>query len=196
MTRIIAGTAGGRRLSTPRGTTTRPTSDRVREGLFSALEAEAGSLRGLRFLDLFAGSGAVGLEALSRGADEAVFVEHSGRAAASIRRNSAELGLHPAGVVVARVATHLATATPSRFHIVFADPPYSLPEPDLHQVGELLVGRGWLSADAVVVFERSSRDPAPVWPPGLLGWQRRRYGDTSLWYGRRSVESASPVARC
>ena len=109
MTRIIGGTAGGRRLETPRGQTTRPTSDRVREALFSAIESRTGSLDGLRFLDLYAGSGAVGLEAWSRGAGVVTMVEHDRRTAALITRNAAALGFAKARVVATSVATFLAS---------------------------------------------------------------------------------------
>ena len=111
VTRIIAGSAGGRRLRTPTGQGTRPTSDRVREALFSSLGSQLGSLAGLRFLDLYAGSGAVGLEARSRGAEHVTLVERDAAAAGLIRRNSADLGFD--GVtVVARGAREFAAAAP------------------------------------------------------------------------------------
>lgn len=190
MTRIVAGTAGGRSLRSPAGVQTRPTTDRVREALFSALEAAAGPMSGLRFLDLFAGSGAVGLEALSRGAATAVFVEQDQRTAALIRDNAADLGFAGTTVITDRVAHHLSGASPSRFDVAFCDPPYARATEELIEVVELLVSRGWLAADAVVVLERSSRDPAPHWPPGMLATRQRTYGDTTLWYGRRSADSA------
>src|SRR6188472_4251172 len=104
MTRIIGGAAGGRRISTPRGVHTRPTSDRVREALFSAIESWCGSLHGLRFLDLYAGSGAVGLEAWSRGAGVVTLVEQDRRTAALISGNARTLGFPKANVVVGPVA--------------------------------------------------------------------------------------------
>ncbi|CAN5434583.1 16S rRNA (guanine(966)-N(2))-methyltransferase RsmD [soil metagenome] len=190
MTRIVAGTAGGRSLRSPTGVQTRPTSNRVREALFSALEAAVGPMQGLRFLDLCAGSGAVGLEALSRGASTAVFVEQDQRTAALLRDNAVELRLGGATVVTDSVAHHLSRTYPSRFDVAFCDPPYVLGGEELTEVIELLVGREWLAADAVVVLERSSRGPAPIWPPGMLATRQRRYGDTTLWYGRRSADPA------
>src|SRR4051795_11235802 len=108
MTRIIGGTAGGRRLATPSGPTTRPTTDRVREALFSSIESWCGSLHGLRFLDLYAGSGAVGLEAWSRGAGVVTFVEHDRRTARLVADNAQELGFNRAHVVAKPVSTALA----------------------------------------------------------------------------------------
>lgn len=191
MTRIVAGSAGGRRLATPTGAATRPTSDRVREGLFSSLESLRGSLQGARFLDLYAGSGAVGLEALSRGASQAVLVEHDRRAAQTIARNASTLDLRSADVVVSRVEHHLPRATPAPFDVVFIDPPYAMPGGEIDELVTVLLDRGWLAPNAVVVLERSRRDDAPRWPPGVEEVQQRRYGDTLLWYGRRNTD---PVA--
>src|SRR5690349_8850661 len=135
MTRIIAGAWGGRRLATPKGAGTRPTSDRVREGLFSSLESELGGFDGLRVLDLYAGSGALGLEALSRGAEHADFVEKDRSAAATISKNLRELGVprSRARVHVGPVARFLSEA-PEPFDLVFLDPPYDVPTPDLTTV--------------------------------------------------------------
>jgi 16S rRNA (guanine966-N2)-methyltransferase len=180
MTRIIGGTAGGRRLQTPKGDLTRPTSDRVREALFSAVESSLGSLVGLRFLDLYAGSGAVGLEALSRGAFAATFVEQDRRTADLIRANARSVGLPAAEVVSAAVARHLAGGPAAAYDVVFLDPPYSQPGDvvfaDLTALAEL----GWLAADALVVVERSSRQPIEAWPGGFLPDRVRRYGETTL----------------
>src|SRR4051812_26806788 len=127
MTRIIAGAHGGRRLSAPPGTGTRPTSDRVREALFSALESMT-DLSGARFADLFAGSGAVGLEALSRGADHTFLVESDGRAARAIRDNIATLRVGPAARLVTGKVTTVLAGPPEGgpFDVVFADPPYAV----------------------------------------------------------------------
>ena len=122
MTRIIGGSAGGRRLETPRGEATRPTSDRVREALFSAVESWCGTLSGLRVLDLYAGSGALGLEACSRGADHALLVERDRRTAAVITANARTLGLPGARVVAASVGTVLASAPDRPYDLVLADP--------------------------------------------------------------------------
>src|SRR5690349_24184329 len=130
MTRIIGGAAGGRRLQTPTGDATRPTSDRVREALFSALESQLGSLSGLRFLDLYAGSGAVGLEAGSRGAASVTLVESDRRTAALIEDNARTVGI-AAQVLAQPVARVLATSPAAPYDVVFADPPYPLSEEDL-----------------------------------------------------------------
>lgn len=182
--RVVAGSAGGRRLAVPDGRGTRPTSERVREAVFSALVAARGGLAGDAVLDLFAGSGALGLEALSRGAGSAVLVESDRRAAAVARANAAALGL-PARVVAGTVARHLA-GPPAPVDVVFADPPYELADAALAGVLAALAG-GWLRDGADVVVERSSRSPAPAWPAGLEPGRVRTYGDTAvhpaLWRG-------------
>ncbi len=195
MTRIVAGSAGGRRLTTSRGATTRPTTERVREALFSTLESlMAESLQDTRFLDLFAGSGAVGLEALSRGASRSVLVEHDREAVRLIRHNATALGLLDAAVVADRVEHHLRTATASAFDVAFLDPPYAVEVSEVDAVVALLLGRGWLAPSAVVVLERSRRDTAPTWPSGVRHVHERRYGDTVLWYGRHSADPAPDPA--
>lgn len=182
MTRIIAGAAGGRRLATPQGQATRPTSDRVREALFSAIESRAGSLQGLRFLDLYAGSGAVGLEAWSRGAAAVTMVEQDRRTASLIARNVSDLGC-PVAEVVARSVTAALTSAPGKpFDVVFSDPPYPLSENDLAGDLNALVAGGWLTEDALVVVERGRRSPEPDWPAGLQGTRSKKYGETVLWY--------------
>jgi 16S rRNA (guanine966-N2)-methyltransferase len=187
VTRIIGGEAGGRRLRTPPGAGTRPTSDRVREALFSALEAALGSLHGVRFLDLYAGSGAVGLEAGSRGARAVTSVERDRRAAAVIRHNATSLGLSGVDVVVGSVSRALAEPPPAPYDVAFLDPPYSAPASEVAAVLAALCGHGWLGRGAIVVVERSSRDPAPEWPQGLAGTRSRSYGETALWYGRATA---------
>ena len=145
MTRIIGGTAGGRRLETPRGQTTRPTSDRVREALFSAIESRTGSLDGLRFLDLYAGSGAVGLEAWSRGAGVVTMVEQDRRTASLITRNAVTLGFSRARVVAASVSLVPAPPRPAApYDLVFSDPPYPMPDADVAADLAALVAHGWL----------------------------------------------------
>lgn len=177
MTRIVAGLAGGRRLVVPAGAGTRPTSDRAREGLFSTL-ATLRPLEGAAVLDLYAGSGGLGLEALSRGAARATLVESAPRALAALRANVAALGLPGAEVVADRVERFLARTEPVRYDVVIADPPYAL------AAGPLLAALpGWITEDGVVVLERASRDGEPA----AAGWQTirsRRYGDATLWYGR------------
>lgn len=188
MTRIIAGSHGGRRLRTP-GQTTRPTTDRVREAAFSAIADWAGtggqpaetSLAGLGFLDLFAGSAAIALEAASRGAAPVVAVEADAKAAAVARGNVAEVGL-PVDVATSTVERWLAGRESSGFDIVWADPPYELPNDRLGQIIETVVASGWLVPGGLLVLERSSRDSAPSLPATMtLTWQRR-YGETMLHF--------------
>ncbi len=183
MTRIIGGTAGGRRLETPRGQTTRPTSDRVREALFSAIESWCGSLQGLRFLDLYAGSGAVGLEAWSRGAGVVTLVESDRRAARLIEQNARALGFAKADVVCGPVARLLATAPLAPYDVVFADPPYPLDPDAVADDLESLVARGWLVPGALVIVERAAKRSRVVWPEGIEEDRTKRYGETALWYG-------------
>ena len=187
MTRIISGAYGGRRIATPAGADTRPTADRVREALFGAL----GPLDGLRFLDLYAGSGAVGLEALSRGAEHALLVEADPKAARVARENVTLLGaVRQAVLAVSRVEQTLGYGPPGPpYDVVYADPPYPTPEEDIAAMLAALVDRGWLGSEATVVVERSRRSPEPAWPTGMPGItleRSRRYGDTVLWYGRGS----------
>ena len=172
MTRIISGDAGGRRLRTPPGSSTRPTSDRVREALFSRLE-HRGLLDGTRVLDLYAGSGAVGLEARSRGAGVVTFVEQDRRTAALITRNAAALGFSRSRVIASAVATALQSPPAA---------PYDLPEEALAAVLTALVERGWLGPESFVVVERSTRSPQPRWPAGLEFSGEKRYGETAMWF--------------
>lgn len=182
MSRIIGGRAGGRRLRTPPGAATRPTSDRVREALFSTLEAQFGSLAGLRFLDLYAGSGAVGLEAMSRGAGVVTLVESDRRTARLVQDNARTLGMHRAEVVAQPVARLLAGAPRAPYDVVFADPPYALPGAEVAEVLGLLTAHGWLAAGATLVVERSARSVEPDWPSGLVRRRAKEYGETVLWY--------------
>lgn len=178
MTRIVAGSARGRRLDVPAGAATRPTADRAREGMFSSLQSLV-DLEGARFLDLYAGSGALGLEALSRGAGAATLVESDPRALAVLRANTARLAL-PAEVVEQDVADFLG-GEPVPYDVVALDPPYEL---DVDPVLPALLP--WLAEEAVVVLERRTRGPAPTWPAGLEAVRSRRYGEATLWYGSRS----------
>jgi 16S rRNA (guanine966-N2)-methyltransferase len=182
MTRIIAGTAGGRRISTPRGVNTRPTSDRVREALFSAIESWCGSLAGLRFLDLYAGSGAVGLEAWSRGAGVVTLVEQDRRTAAMIRANARYLGFGRADVVAGSVTGTLARSPAAPYDVAFLDPPYALTESDVASDLTALRDCDWLVPGAMVVVERGSRGPEPKWPDGFTVSREKKYGETVLWY--------------
>jgi 16S rRNA (guanine966-N2)-methyltransferase len=179
MTRIVAGTLGGRRLVVPRGDTTRPTSERVREALFSALDAR-GAVHGARVIDLYAGSGALGLEALSRGAATVILVDSDRQAVEAARRNVHDLGLSRVSVVLSSAERFLAGPPKVAANLVFADPPYGTGADD---VAAMLTGLApqWLAPGAMVIVERSSRTPEPTWPPGLLRTDIRRYGDTALW---------------
>ncbi|MBQ1014003.1 16S rRNA (guanine(966)-N(2))-methyltransferase RsmD [Micromonospora sp. M51] len=187
MTRIVAGTLGGRRIAAPPGAGTRPTSDRVREALFSAVQADV-DLDGARFADLYAGSGAVGLEALSRGARHVLLVESDPRAARVIRENVAALRAGPvARLVTGKVATVLAAGPDGEpYDVVFADPPYAVPDEEITAMLAALVDGGWLAPDALVVVERSRRTREFDWVEGITAERSRRYGETTLWYGRRS----------
>jgi 16S rRNA (guanine966-N2)-methyltransferase len=183
VTRIIAGSAKGRRLATPKGSETRPTSDRVREALFSAVEAWCGSLHGLRVLDLYAGSGALGLEAWSRGADHVTLVESDRRTAALIAANARDLGCDRAEVRAASVATTLSRSPDLPYDLVLSDPPYPLAIDAVRADLVALRDHGWLGAGALVVVERSSRGTPLSWPEGFVASRDRRYGETVLWYG-------------
>ncbi|MFD3438215.1 16S rRNA (guanine(966)-N(2))-methyltransferase RsmD [Streptomyces sp. NPDC058685] len=185
MTRVIAGTAGGRRLAVPPGTGTRPTSDRAREGLFSSWESLLGTLAGLRVADLYAGSGAVGLEALSRGASHALLVEADARAARIVRENVRTLGLPGAEVRTGKAEQIVTGPAPSDpYDVVFLDPPYAVTDDDLREILLTLRSEGWLADDAVVTVERSTRGGEFVWPQGFEPVRARRYGEGTLWYGR------------
>ena len=189
MTRIIAGTARGRRLAVPDGRTTRPTSDRAREGLFSALDAALGGLSGLRVLDLYAGSGAVGLEALSRGAAAALLVESDRMAARVARTNLAELSLPGGRVAGDRVERLAATPCPDApYDVAYLDPPYALSATELVAVLMALADHGWLADGALVAVERASRAEPWVWPAGFDALRSRGYGEGTVWYGRRRAQ--------
>jgi 16S rRNA (guanine966-N2)-methyltransferase len=176
--------AKGRRLAVPaRGT--RPTSDRAREALFSSLGGLL-DVTGSRVLDLFAGSGAVGLEALSRGATAVTFVESDRAACEVLRRNIESVGLDGADLHRRPAATFLVTGGADEpFDLVFADPPYSLGEAPLGALLATLADPHWLSEHAVVVVERSARGTEPQWPDTIEAVKQKRYGEGVLWYGRR-----------
>ncbi|MFG2036785.1 16S rRNA (guanine(966)-N(2))-methyltransferase RsmD [Dactylosporangium sp. NPDC048998] len=189
MTRIVAGALGGRRLSVPAGQGTRPTSDRVREALFSSLDNLL-DLGGARFADLYAGSGAVGLEACSRGAAHVLLAEADAKAARVVRANIAALGVGGRVRLVTDKVERLVAGEPDgAYDAVFVDPPYAVTDERVGAVLEALAGR-WLAPDAVVVVERSSRGAPIAWPGGLLQLAERRYGETALWYARRDQDGS------
>ena len=192
MTRIVAGSAGGRRIAVPR-TGTRPTSDRVREALFGRLE-HYGVVAGARVLDLCAGSGALGLEAASRGATDVTLVDSARAATQLCAANVKALGLHGVRVHTAKVTAFLAGVAGAGVDLVLLDPPYDLPETELAAMLEPLARTEdpWLAERAVVVVERSSRSPEPTWPAGLRRFSDKRYGETRIWFAE--LETADDAA--
>lgn len=183
MTRVIAGTARGRRLAVPDGTTTRPTSDRAREGIFSSLLSLL-DLDGARVLDLYAGSGALGFEALSRGAASATLVEDDPAAVAVLHDNVAHLALPGAHVVGVAAERWLAVDPEPRYDLALVDPPYDL---DVEPVLELL--HPWLAPDAVVAVERRTRRSTFAWPAGYEQVRERTYGEATIWYATALLAS-------
>ncbi|MEU9124265.1 16S rRNA (guanine(966)-N(2))-methyltransferase RsmD [Streptomyces sp. NPDC048506] len=195
MTRVIAGTAGGRRLAVPPGNGTRPTSDRAREGMFSTWESLDGPLAGARVLDLYGGSGAVGLEALSRGAEHVLLVEADARAVRTIRDNVKAVGLPGAEVRPGKAEQVAAAPAPVEpYDIVFLDPPYAVTDQDLCEILLTLRGQGWLAERALVTVERSTRGGTFAWPDGFEAIKARRYGEGTLWYGRAASASAESTS--
>ncbi|MEV5511247.1 16S rRNA (guanine(966)-N(2))-methyltransferase RsmD [Streptomyces orinoci] len=194
MTRVIAGAAGGRRLAVPPGTGTRPTSDRAREGLFSTWTSLLGSLRGTRVLDLYGGSGAVGLEALSRGAAHTLLVEADARAVKVIRQNVRTVGLPGAEVRPGRAEQLAAAPAPpgGPYDIVFLDPPYAVTDDELREILLTLAAGGWLAEEALITVERGTRGGEFRWPAGFEGLRARRYGEGTLWYGRAASACPAP----
>jgi len=165
-------------------TGTRPTTDRVRESLFNLLTARL-ELSGLSVLDLYAGSGALGIEALSRGAVSAVFVESDQRAASVIDKNIAALGVTGATVRRGTVAMVLASGAAQPVDLVLADPPYSVDADQLEAVLSALTSGGWTTSGTVAVVERPASGPALTWPDGWDVWRSRSYGDTRLELAER-----------
>ena len=190
MSRIISGSRGGRRLTMPPGDQTRPTSSKVREALFSSLASWTGgasgpvdvALKGWAFCDLFAGSGAIGLEAASRGAAPVMLVEFSRRAVRTIEQNVAAVDLE---VEVRRDSVEdIVRRQPAYpFDIVFLDPPYELSNSSVETILQNLVTNGWLTGEGLIVLERSSRESAPRWPDALADTWEKKYGETVLYFG-------------
>ncbi|MBW3619632.1 MAG: 16S rRNA (guanine(966)-N(2))-methyltransferase RsmD [Actinobacteria bacterium] len=178
--RVIAGTAKGRRLKVPPGDRTRPTSDRVKEALFSSLQPE---LPGASVLDLFAGSGSLGIEALSRGASHATFVERHDRTSRVLEENVAACGLGDrATVVTAEVQAALGSPAGAPFDVALLDPPYGTSDEELAAVLASLAPH--LADGAVVTVERDRRAGGPAWPARIGPERERRYGDTVIHVGR------------
>ncbi|AYD90023.1 16S rRNA (guanine(966)-N(2))-methyltransferase RsmD [Actinomyces sp. 2119] len=190
MARIVAGQAGGRRIAVPRSGT-RPTSERVREAVFSRLEHD-GAVEGSRVLDLYAGSGALGLEAASRGAAEVVLVDVARPATQTCQANARSLGLPGVRAVTANVSAFLAGPAGRPADLVLLDPPYDTDETSLAGVLDALARQQdpWLGPRSVVVVERSSRSPEPDWPVGLERRLLRRYGQTTVWFAGPTGQAA------
>ena len=192
MSRIISGAAGGVRLASVPGDNTRPTTDRVKESLFSKLESYD-IIRGARVLDAFGGSGALGCEALSRGAASVTLLDTYPKAVAVIRKNVAavEKAMGRAGsgsssatgsaarVQQSQALTYVKSAS-GPWDLVFVDPPYAMPNEQVSELLEALTPK--LAEGAVVVVERSSRDAEPVWGEGLYCFSTRQHGETVLYY--------------
>jgi 16S rRNA (guanine966-N2)-methyltransferase len=161
----------------------RPTGDRAREGLFNSLGSLL-DLDGAAVLDLYAGSGALGLEALSRGAAQVLFVESAARVLPVLKANVAVVGLPGARVVAGSVPIVVTGPAPARFDLVLADPPYATPAAEVREVLRALVEGGWLAPGAVLAVERSSRESGWEWPTPVVALRERRYGEAMLRYGR------------
>ena len=186
MTRVIAGRARGRQLTVPKGRTTRPTGDRVREAMFAAAGSVLGSFEGTRVLDLYAGSGAAGLEALSRGAEHALLVEAGPRPAEAIRANLGTVGLAGGRLVQDRVERLLDRGLPAGdepYDVLFADPPYALAGNEVSAMLQTLSDHGWLAPGALVIVERATRSGPVSWPAGFEPDRARRDGEATFWYG-------------
>jgi 16S rRNA (guanine966-N2)-methyltransferase len=184
--RVVGGKFRGRPIAAPSGTLTRPTSDRVRESLFNILAhgVEGFEIEGARVLDLFAGSGALGVEALSRGAAYCLFVEDDADARGAIRENIEALGLTGASKVWRRDATKLGPASPMQpFQLLFADPPYG------KGLGELALSAAaagcWLAPGSICILEERA-DAAIAPPPEFEAIDTRSYGDTALHFFRKT----------
>ena len=193
MTRIISGKWKSRMLRVPQGVT-RPTTSRVREAIFSTVLHEIGSFDGIQVLDLYAGSGALGIESISRGAHNAVFVDNDRNAVSMIKSNLGGLGHAQTEVIRNNVAAYLGQPSEhGTFDVVFIDPPYSVVDAVIEDHLELLAHDHWLNPDALVVIERDTQSVIE-WPSGFQGFEPRSYGDTAVWYGRYVGSSEGDVS--
>ena len=188
--RIIAGVAKGRSLSSVAGAT-RPTSDRAREAIFSTLTSEFGDFLGLHVLDLFSGSGAMGLEALSRGASLVHCVEKDDASAKTISTNNALVQkAQPVGVFhLFHISAQKFVDTPAQnqYHFVYIDPPYDFADAELVQVLEKLLENNFYKDGAVIAVERASKSPQPVWPLGYEPSRTKVYGQASIYYANYAM---------
>lgn len=181
--RIIGGRHRGRRLATPDWPGVRPTSDRLRETLFNILAPE---IEGARVLDVYAGTGAVGLEALSRGAQWVTFIEHDRRTVALLRQNVAQCGAEACAIVARDAVEALQSPTPEPFDIVFLDPPYASAARDV----ALRLAAAHVAPGGVLVLEHATREPAPETAGALTHSRTRRQGDSSLTFYRHAESHA------
>jgi 16S rRNA (guanine966-N2)-methyltransferase len=188
--RIIAGMAKGRNLFSPIGAT-RPTSDRAREALFSSLESEFGSMSDLNFLDLYCGSGAVGAEALSRGAAVVYAIDNDDKATTVARQNLELLqnisGVGTYNVVTSSVGKFLEKGADLTFDVVFVDPPYDLPNNEIEKTMEALLRNGFLKPSSVIAIERDAKSRPLNWPAGLQEVKQRKYGAAMIIYAEPSA---------
>lgn len=183
MTRIIGGDFRGRSIKVP-DAETRPTSSRVREAIFSSVEHAVNGLDDLRVLDLFSGSGAFGIESISRGATEAVLIEKDLRAADTLHSNVANFGIKNSRVVIADAFTEVSQKSGrGSFDVVFIDPPYSFEDEQVNALIRQLAENDWLNEYALIVVERGSRSQV-VWPESVEELRKKVYGDTTIWYGQ------------
>ena len=189
--RIIAGLAKGRNLISPSGAT-RPTSDRAREALFSTLESEFGSINDLTVLDLYCGSGAVGAEALSRGAAVVYAVDNDEKATNVTRQNFALLenisGVGTTSVITSSVGKFLDKTSELQFDVIFLDPPYDLPNNEIEKTLSAIVKNRFLKPSAVVAIERDSKSKKLNWPAGLKELKERKYGAATIFYAEPANE--------
>lgn len=189
--RIISGSARGRKIATPRGTRVRPTSDRVKEAIFNVLTSLKGSLEGAQVLDLFAGTGNLGIEALSRGADHAVFVDSHKESAAQIKKNLEDTAFSAAAEVLlldtVKAIAFMARKN-RRFDLVFLDPPYSMSLAE--KALSALADEDILEGNTVVIAETDSREQLPLKIGRLTQFDRRTYGDTAISFYSPSGEEA------
>ena len=190
--RIIAGSAKGKTLVSPPDSRTRPTSDRAREGLFSSLESEFSSLQGLHFLDLFAGSGAVGVEALSRGASVVYAVESESSVESIASKNfqavKSAMGVHQVfHTTVARFLASDHALEKGHYDIIFMDPPYELSNQVIEELLEVIKDRDLLAPQGILAVERKSKSSPFTWPTGMEEIKVRSYGQGSIFYGGYSA---------
>ena len=188
MTRIIGGDFRGRSIKVP-DAETRPTSSRVREAIFSSVEHAVSGLDDLRVLDLFSGSGAFGIESISRGATEVVLIEKDLRAADTLHNNVANFGIKNARVVIADAFSEVSQKSGrGSFDVVFIDPPYLFEDDQVNTLINQLVENDWLNEYALIVVERGSRSHV-VWPESVEELRKKVYGDTTIWYGQYLTSS-------